>query len=261
MLHRNVNNQIMKNLTNIIIALSLLFSSMASAQPFYVGFPVNSVITTFEPFNPGPCYPSWNEFSANPGLDTIVTGVRMVMIVIAVDSQEIVPGTWVQGDITLFPSTTLEVGDTVPMPFKIRPNVGSISFVLKYIGIPTIVAESHPCEVDFNAYPGPCSGGFVSSGIITCNVLPPSGIDSYPAQATEFGSVYPNPASKLITAELPSEELSKIEIISSTGQLLLVQENASKKMLINIAHLSNGYYLLRITSGIRTSQHKICIIH
>ncbi len=81
-------------------------------------------------------------------------------------------------------------------------------------------------------------------------------------------SVYPNPASNnvyiLVNAVNTNADFT-IDIIGKEGSVLtstsVLANNNTNDIPINISHLQNGYYTLRIQSENTVSQHKLIVIH
>lgn len=59
-------------------------------------------------------------------------------------------------------------------------------------------------------------------------------------------SMYPNPASALVTIELPSTERSRIEVIDAQGRLVRTQMGASQRLLLDVTDVAAGTYLVRV---------------
>ena len=72
-------------------------------------------------------------------------------------------------------------------------------------------------------------------------------------------AIYPNPAKDILTVDLASLQNSLIKIYSLSGQLLLIKENASGNVQMDISGLSSGIYFTEVISGGAVSRKKIVI--
>jgi hypothetical protein len=72
-------------------------------------------------------------------------------------------------------------------------------------------------------------------------------------------SIFPNPASNVlnINSDVIFNDLLKIEIYNSLGQLILKDQITSQKLSINIADLSAGIYILNVMNNKETFSKKI----
>lgn len=71
--------------------------------------------------------------------------------------------------------------------------------------------------------------------------------------------VYPNPTSGLIRWD--ESRLTRLDIMSSRGQTLLTVEPVRGQQTLNIGHLSDGLYLIRLWADQRTAVQKIIVHH
>lgn len=71
--------------------------------------------------------------------------------------------------------------------------------------------------------------------------------------------VYPNPTSGLIRWDEPN--LSRLEVMNSSGRILLTHEPARGQQMLDVSHLSDGLYLIRLWADQRTTVQKIIIHH
>ncbi len=78
----------------------------------------------------------------------------------------------------------------------------------------------------------------------------PSGIPTGIENAITSGQfkIYPNPATDILNIEATSLEITKVEILSLTGRTVFSQKEFSENS-IDISALSNGIYILQISSG------------
>lgn len=81
------------------------------------------------------------------------------------------------------------------------------------------------------------------------------------AKSEQGLQLYPNPTSKVVNLELEavSNEKATLEIYSLTGQLLRQQTIQEGINSLEVGHLSNGCYLLRVQNGTRWYQKKLLI--
>ncbi|WP_420151848.1 T9SS type A sorting domain-containing protein [Spirosoma sp.] len=71
--------------------------------------------------------------------------------------------------------------------------------------------------------------------------------------------VYPNPTSGLIRWNEP--RLTRIEVIGTSGRLLLTLEPTRGQQTLDLSHLSDGIYLIRLTADQRSAVQRIIIQH
>ena len=71
--------------------------------------------------------------------------------------------------------------------------------------------------------------------------------------------VYPNPTSGLIRWD--ETRLTRLDVMNSSGRLLLTLEPARGQQTLDVSHLSDGLYLIRLVADQRTAVHKIIIQH
>ena len=64
----------------------------------------------------------------------------------------------------------------------------------------------------------------------------------------ELDSFYPNPASTVLNVTWQKENLTRLDILSNTGQVVItVKDPERNKAKINIQNLISGQYYLRMT--------------
>jgi len=70
--------------------------------------------------------------------------------------------------------------------------------------------------------------------------------------------IYPNPTSSILNIDLKNNiQNAQIEIINSHGQLILKEAISAKKTELNISHLSNGLYFLKIINANHIATQKL----
>lgn len=94
----------------------------------------------------------------------------------------------------------------------------------------------------------PVMGG-KSTGVVTAS----------PEPLSTLLQVYPNPTTGLIRWESP--RLTRLEVVSLTGQLLQVVEPGRGQQTLDLSHLPDGLYLLRLLEGERAVVQKLLIQH
>lgn len=165
--------------------------------------------------------------------------------------------TWSQNEnilyINLNQTTTSETTPlfTIPMDFKIIYDDNSIEIVRKEV------------TANLMNYQLP-----ISKNVIEVIANPRSAIlaDVTVVQNSElFESVrnkvvvYPNPGSDIIYIILGNVNCNKIEILSSSGQVLKFIENYKNKLTINVDDLNSGIYFLKIYTDKEIINEKIFI--
>ncbi|UFH56007.1 T9SS type A sorting domain-containing protein [Spirosoma sp. KNUC1025] len=71
--------------------------------------------------------------------------------------------------------------------------------------------------------------------------------------------VYPNPTSGLIRWD--ETRVMQIDVLSSSGRILLSLEPTRGQQSLDLSHLSDGFYLIRLVADQRTAVQKIIIQH
>ena len=72
--------------------------------------------------------------------------------------------------------------------------------------------------------------------------------------------LYPNPVSETLTIDYPSSGKVTVQIISSCGKPIFVQDfESGNKMELNLASLVPGVYVVNLTSERKTSAKKILV--
>ncbi|GAA4439265.1 hypothetical protein GCM10023188_35520 [Pontibacter saemangeumensis] len=73
--------------------------------------------------------------------------------------------------------------------------------------------------------------------------------------------VYPNPAPDFITLEQPARVLVRhVELINQTGQVLVSEETKDRVLRLDVRHLPQGIYILRIKSSNGTEVRKVSVL-
>lgn len=121
--------------------------------------------------------------------------------------------------------------------------------------------------IAFNTYDNTYVAGFVPDNVseIVCdntifardNYITTT--DVKPAQALNF-HLYPNPVSDMLTIDCPSSGQVTVQIISSDGRLVFVQDFTSgNQMELNLASLAPGIYMVNLASGGKTASEKMVV--
>lgn len=71
--------------------------------------------------------------------------------------------------------------------------------------------------------------------------------------------VYPNPTSGLIRWDEP--RLTRLEVMSSSGQLLRSLEPSRGQQLLDVSYLPDGLYILRLFADDRVVTQKLIVQH
>ena len=75
--------------------------------------------------------------------------------------------------------------------------------------------------------------------------------------AEEIASIYPNPFNNTITVQLNSSTDTKIEILNTLGQIVATQFSNSEVVTLDLNHVNNGLYIVKITSDNRVITKEI----
>jgi hypothetical protein len=82
--------------------------------------------------------------------------------------------------------------------------------------------------------------------------------------STNAFSVFPNPATSLITIELPeNENNAEIRIFDQAGRLVLSETTTTKAQnyQVNLENLRNGLYIIEVKNGNATNRQKLIVKH
>lgn len=93
------------------------------------------------------------------------------------------------------------------------------------------------------------NGKFANQATYMIDVTYPAGVEEYTAEST----VYPNPATDVINIKT-SDNVERVEIYNMQGQLVKMEVNVEN---ISVRDLSNGVYMLKLTTDKGSSMHKI----
>ena len=86
----------------------------------------------------------------------------------------------------------------------------------------------------------------------------PTGIDE-PSSNVQL-VVYPNPANKTVTIDLPSQKMvDQIEILNAHGQVVAVQYPKQRAILIDISTYSSGFYFVKVNQGQKFYYPKVIV--
>ena len=83
----------------------------------------------------------------------------------------------------------------------------------------------------------------------------PTGVDENEASM----KVYPNPTKNVVTVE--AEGMTEVSVYNTLGQCLLQKEVAGDQATIDLQHVSEGLYLLRVKTEKSEWNHRIIVIH
>lgn len=72
-------------------------------------------------------------------------------------------------------------------------------------------------------------------------------------------TVYPNPAANRFTLQLESDHTSDLTLMDMQGRVVLLEEDFKSGDWIDVEHLNQGIYLVRISSGQRSATKRIFI--
>ena len=84
----------------------------------------------------------------------------------------------------------------------------------------------------------------------------PNGIDDYDLDAVK---IRPNPATDHFYIEASDQPIDKVEIFTSTGQLVHVQKNVLCGESIDISFLRSGVYFVRYETSDRVGTKKLVV--
>jgi hypothetical protein len=104
-------------------------------------------------------------------------------------------------------------------------------------------------------------GDSTSSDTITITILP-TGISSLISQGSI--NIYPNPAADKVYVKVPDEldGITEISIIDLRGRILVLQNYPSlfgRISEIELSGISNGIYILKLTTGKKTENRKLVV--
>ena len=83
----------------------------------------------------------------------------------------------------------------------------------------------------------------------------PTGVDENEASM----KVYPNPTKNVVTVE--AEGMTEVSVYNTLGQCVLQKEVADDQATIDLQHVSEGLYLLRVKTEKSEWNHRIIVIH
>ncbi|MBL7951715.1 MAG: zinc-dependent metalloprotease [Flavobacteriales bacterium] len=72
--------------------------------------------------------------------------------------------------------------------------------------------------------------------------------------------LYPNPASSLVTVELPSSGVAQIQLLDAQGRLIQAQQNSGQRALLDVSDVAAGTYMVRITQDGRTFSQRLEVL-
>lgn len=177
-------------------------------------------------------------------------------------------GTYISSFIVEINKTTgdiINLAELVEFPYFVG---GSSSFdqntgTLMLVGIDT---SNMLKMIAFNSSDNTYVSGFVPGNIseIVCDnsefVQNNYILTGVKAETAISFDVYPNPATELLTIDYPTTEKLNIQLISSDGKRVLSQDFASgERLVMNVADLLPGLYLVKLLSGGKTATQKIVL--
>jgi hypothetical protein len=72
---------------------------------------------------------------------------------------------------------------------------------------------------------------------------------------------YPNPASSILTIQLPQGSLTTIQLINALGQVVARTESLKDQVTMNVEGLNSGLYIVRLTTGDDQRSMRVVIQH
>lgn len=177
-------------------------------------------------------------------------------------------GTYISSFIVEINKTTgdiINLAELVEFPYFVG---GSSSFdqntgTLMLVGIDT---SNMLKMIAFNSSDNTYVSGFVPGNIseIVCDnsefVQNNYILTGVKAETAISFDVYPNPATELLTIDYPTTEKLNIQLISSDGKRVLSQDFASgERLVMNVADLLPGLYVVKLLSGGKTATQKIVL--
>ncbi|MCU0432340.1 MAG: T9SS type A sorting domain-containing protein [Bacteroidia bacterium] len=97
----------------------------------------------------------------------------------------------------------------------------------------------------------------VNISIITCRLG--SGAENGNASATGQITVFPNPASNEVKVNVEDEVAGLIEITDLTGRVVMQTRPQTNLVVLNVAELPEGSYLIRVITSGRIETHEVII--
>lgn len=177
-------------------------------------------------------------------------------------------GTYISSFIVEINKTTgdiINLAELVEFPYFVG---GSSSFdqntgTLMLVGIDT---SNMLKMIAFNSSDNTYVSGFVPGNVseIVCDnsefVQNNYILTGVKAETAISFDVYPNPATELLTIDYPTTEKLNIQLISSDGKRVLSQDFASgERLVMNVADLLPGLYLVKLLTGGKTATQKIVL--
>jgi hypothetical protein len=184
-----------------------------------------------------------SSISASPSVTTVYTvvgtgtlagncsGTSTVSLIVSSNPTVTVTGS---GTICTGNSTVLTAGGASTYSW----NTGSTS---------ASIAVSPTANTTYTAI-GTNTAGCTNTATASIVVSPCTGINQFAMQGSEF-QIYPNPSSGEFTVELKNGLNKTIEVTDLTGRVVLTNATSKDKVNINISHLSNGVYYVKVQSN------------
>jgi hypothetical protein len=150
-------------------------------------------------------------------------------------------------------STLLCVGQTASLTAS-----GATSYTWNTNATTTVIAVS-PTTTTVYTVTGVTANGCSNIATVTQSVSSCAGIQNVASSASANTLIYPNPTSGILNIDLGNAtDNVKIEIMNALGQVVLSETTSTQYILINIAHLDNGIYFVKISQ--QNSNHIIKLV-
>lgn len=87
-----------------------------------------------------------------------------------------------------------------------------------------------------------------------------TGLEVASLKDNDLIKVYPNPASSLIQIDMPVGKEYRVDVIDASGRTVIT-EGAFESIELNIDHLENGQYFIRVSEGDRQTVRSLTVQH
>ena len=105
------------------------------------------------------------------------------------------------------------------------------------------------CSSNYEVVGGFMDGGHPGSNLKIDNMRFEGQIGIDDVEVTQF-QLYPNPATSKLFVDFPEKNISKVEILDASGQIVSVQQFSDyNNVVVDVEELSSGYYFMKLSDG------------